>query len=359
MEQENQSQQNQEDGQGLVATLRRQLQMMREASGDNNPLLELLESFLSLFLGINDDSDAPNFDEITDPAERAAAQAEYNRSRRDRERSEHGDARESASQWTAGDVMASSGRLLELRRQLEAANGGQRIDAINPVDDDGYRITSRFGRRESPGGVGSTNHRGVDFAGRNPGDQPPIVAAMPGVVVYSGVRGGYGNMVEIMDIYGIKHRYGHLASDSVRVGQVVQQGEQIGIMGTTGNSTGVHLHYEQRDGANNARDPLPHLNLNGAAVTPASRPTAPETPERPNHTPPRAQTPTPPAAPAASPTTPAPAGNDFANIRLPELSLNSLRQGGEEFTRNADRFVRDGVSSLMAGIGNLGRARQV
>lgn len=296
MEQENQSQQNQEEGQGLVATLRRQLQMMREASGDNNPLLALLESFLSLFLGLDDNSDDPNFEDITDPAERAAAEAEYNRSRRDQERSRYGDARSSANQWTAGDVMANSGRLLELRRELEAANGGRPIRAINPVDDDGYRITSRFGRRESPGGIGSTNHAGVDFAGRNRGDMPPIVAAMPGVVVYSGVRGGYGNMVEIMDIYGVKHRYAHLDSASVRVGQRVEQGERIGVMGTTGLSTAEHLHYEQRDASNNHRNPMLHIDRNAQPVRTraGAAPQAPETPETPEQA-------VQPATPAATP----------------------------------------------------------
>jgi murein DD-endopeptidase MepM/ murein hydrolase activator NlpD len=64
------------------------------------------------------------------------------------------------------------------------------------------------------------------------------------VVSYAGVRSGYGNTVEVDHGHGFKTRYGHLSAISVTVGQQVAVGQRIGAMGSTGRSTGTHLHYE-------------------------------------------------------------------------------------------------------------------
>ena len=72
----------------------------------------------------------------------------------------------------------------------------------------------------------------------------PIHATAPGVVSFTGVRSGYGNTVELDHGRGFKTRYAHLAAISVSVGQHVAVGQRLGGMGSTGRSTGTHLHYE-------------------------------------------------------------------------------------------------------------------
>jgi murein DD-endopeptidase MepM/ murein hydrolase activator NlpD len=85
-------------------------------------------------------------------------------------------------------------------------------------------------------------HPGIDMANRN---SPPVSAASGGTVVYSGWDStGYGNRVDIDHGNGYITRYGHLANIFVGNGQKVSKGQQIGIMGTTGRSTGIHLHFE-------------------------------------------------------------------------------------------------------------------
>ncbi|EOS65546.1 peptidoglycan DD-metalloendopeptidase family protein [Oscillibacter sp. 1-3] len=117
------------------------------------------------------------------------------------------------------------------------------------------RITSRFGGRKSPGGIGSTNHQGIDIAASR---GTPVCAADGGTVTYSGWMGGYGYLVEIDHGNGYKTRYGHNSSLTVSVGQHVYKGQQIARVGSTGNSTGNHCHFEVRyNGV--ARNPLNYL----------------------------------------------------------------------------------------------------
>lgn len=84
-------------------------------------------------------------------------------------------------------------------------------------------------------------HKGIDIA--RPSNKT-IKAADNGVVISAGWDGGYGNKVEIDHGNGFRTLYGHMASINVRVGQTVSQGQSIGVMGSTGDSTGVHLHFE-------------------------------------------------------------------------------------------------------------------
>lgn len=103
------------------------------------------------------------------------------------------------------------------------------------------RSTSGFGVRFDPFNGRPALHQGQDFAAPL---NSPIHATAPGIVSFAGVRSGYGNTIEIDHGSGFKTRYAHLNAIAVRVGQRVTLGQRIGAMGSTGRSTGVHLHYE-------------------------------------------------------------------------------------------------------------------
>ncbi|MGI4876842.1 MAG: M23 family metallopeptidase [Janthinobacterium lividum] len=119
-----------------------------------------------------------------------------------------------------------------------------------------YSYTSGFGVRYDPFTGYSAMHAGVDMAG-SMGE--PIYAAATGTVVTAGRAGAYGNMVEVNHGKGLATRYGHLSAILVHVGERVKQGEVIARMGSTGRSTGTHLHFEVRiDG--HAVNPRPYLD---------------------------------------------------------------------------------------------------
>ena len=101
--------------------------------------------------------------------------------------------------------------------------------------------SSGFGVRFDPFTGRPAFHSGLDFAG---GFSTPIFSTGPGVVAFTGVRTGYGNTIEIDHGGGFKTRYAHLQAIAVGVGQRVAVGQRIGAMGSTGRSTGPHLHYE-------------------------------------------------------------------------------------------------------------------
>lgn len=110
-----------------------------------------------------------------------------------------------------------------------------------PVSTASFDKSSGFGARIDPFTGRYAFHPGIDFAG--PWGSV-VHATAPGVVVFAGNRGGYGNMVEIDHGYGIHTRYGHLSMISVRVGTRIAQGVALGRVGSTGRSTGPHVHYE-------------------------------------------------------------------------------------------------------------------
>ena len=97
----------------------------------------------------------------------------------------------------------------------------------------GYRIDPFTGRR--------TRHDGVDIAGKL---GEPVMAVAAGVVTYAGKRYGYGNLVEINHGNGFVTRYGHNSMVKVKVGQTVSKGQVVALMGSTGRSTGPHVHFE-------------------------------------------------------------------------------------------------------------------
>lgn len=114
-------------------------------------------------------------------------------------------------------------------------------------------MSSRFGRRTDPFSGRIAWHAGVDFAGKDGAD---IVSVAAGVVTWSDERHGYGHMVEINHGNGFKTRYAHCKENLVKVGDVVKKGQIIALMGSTGRSTGPHVHFE--------------VYKNGRAVDPAS-----------------------------------------------------------------------------------------
>ena len=101
-------------------------------------------------------------------------------------------------------------------------------------------ITSAFGGRESPGGIGSTDHKGIDIGVAMNSD---VAAADGGKVTYAGWNGGYGYMVRVDHGNGRVTEYAHLNGYYVQKGQSVKKGEVIALSGSTGNSTGPHLHF--------------------------------------------------------------------------------------------------------------------
>jgi murein DD-endopeptidase MepM/ murein hydrolase activator NlpD len=106
------------------------------------------------------------------------------------------------------------------------------------------KINNEFGFRRNPfGGRSYEFHPGMDIDGEK-GDT--VIAPANGTVVKAGWTGGYGNMIEIDHGNGLSTRYGHLSKIEIQVGDSIQRGQLIGLIGSTGRSTGPHLHYELR-----------------------------------------------------------------------------------------------------------------
>ncbi|PVE55910.1 peptidase M23 [Arthrobacter sp. TPD3018] len=131
--------------------------------------------------------------------------------------------------------------------------GAIAIPSVQPVQH--LQFTSNFGIRSDPFRGTAAMHAGVDIPGPV---GTPIYATADGIVDHAGRQGGYGNLVEINHGKGIATRYGHLSKILVADGARVTRGQLIALMGSTGRSTGPHLHYEVRiDG--HAVNPVPFL----------------------------------------------------------------------------------------------------
>lgn len=142
-------------------------------------------------------------------------------------------------------------------RRLDQLQGGiVAIPSAQPVQS--MSLTSNFGIRIDPFRGGRAMHAGVDIPGPY---ATPIYATADAVVGRTGWIGGYGNLIELEHGKGIQTRYGHLSSILVGPGKRIKRGDLIGLMGSTGRSTGNHLHYEVRiDGR--AVNPTPFLQTN-------------------------------------------------------------------------------------------------
>jgi murein DD-endopeptidase MepM/ murein hydrolase activator NlpD len=126
--------------------------------------------------------------------------------------------------------------------------------------------TSGYGSRIDPIQHKEIKHPGFDLAAKT---GTPVSAAAEGTVVSAGPAGTYGNLVTVRHGNGVETRYAHLSATTVKAGDHVDAGQQIGNVGTTGYSTGPHLHFEVRkDGQ--AIDPAPFLAIN--THTPRSKP---------------------------------------------------------------------------------------
>jgi murein DD-endopeptidase MepM/ murein hydrolase activator NlpD len=137
------------------------------------------------------------------------------------------------------------------------AEGAIAVPSEKPVK--AAEFTSGFGIRSDPFKGYAAKHAGIDLAAPL---GTPVYATADGIVSDAGWNsGGYGNLVKIDHGRGIETRYGHLSAILVRAGQHITRGQQIARMGSTGRSTGSHLHYEVRiDGA--AVNPIPFMKSN-------------------------------------------------------------------------------------------------
>lgn len=133
----------------------------------------------------------------------------------------------------------------KLADDLELWNGLAKLDKILPIGApvEKMRITSNFGTRNDPFTGKPSKHRGIDFAGKIGTE---LMAVAPGRVVSAGERVGYGTTVEIDHGLGFTTLYAHLSQITVARGDWVRPGTVVGLAGSTGRSTGPHLHYEIR-----------------------------------------------------------------------------------------------------------------
>ena len=155
--------------------------------------------------------------------------------------------------------MIFDSKVKELDEALDALDHlkteARRLPLANPAP--GHSVTSPFGVRTDPILGTAALHPGMDF--RAPIGMPANVTA-PGVVVKAGWNGGYGRMVEVDHGNGFSTRYGHLSEIDVTVGEKLDAGAVIGKTGSSGRSTGPHLHYEVRHNGE-AIDPLRFLTV--------------------------------------------------------------------------------------------------
>lgn len=139
-----------------------------------------------------------------------------------------------------------------------ATSGGVAIPSRTPLDN--FRMSSDYGMRTHPVLGGLRGHKGIDMAAP-PGT--PIYATADGVVGKAEWFSSYGNFISIEHGADLETRFGHLSRIAVTAGQRVRKGDLIGYVGSTGRSTGPHLHYEVRvDGT--AVDPTPYMTESGA-----------------------------------------------------------------------------------------------
>lgn len=136
-------------------------------------------------------------------------------------------------------------KLSVLETLLMSRSISERVMPSGRPVDEGW-LSSTYGKRSDPFTGKSEFHPGLDFAGKKGSE---VVAVGDGVVSWSGPKSGYGNLVEVNHGNGYVTRYGHNQKNLVKAGDTVKKGQQIALMGSTGRSTGPHVHFEVlRDG---------------------------------------------------------------------------------------------------------------
>jgi murein DD-endopeptidase MepM/ murein hydrolase activator NlpD len=148
-----------------------------------------------------------------------------------------------AAEFEPSVQLESSVSLLDT--QLDRWEALQALLKILPLSAplDQYRVASGYGPRKDPVNGRKASHRAVDFAAPM---RSSVYATAPGKIIFAGWRGRYGRMIEIDHGNGIRTRYGHLRKILVKAGQTVKHREKIGLLGSSGRSTGPHVHYEVR-----------------------------------------------------------------------------------------------------------------
>jgi len=148
-----------------------------------------------------------------------------------------------------GQVQRIDSQIAQLNTQLIAVdyllqdNTEEKNARPHMWPSEGGWLSSHFGIRTDPFTAKKANHRGIDIANRF---GSPVLAGSRGVVVYAGKLSDYGYLVEIEHGYGYRTRYGHMSAITVTVGDVVDAKQMVGRIGSSGRSTGPHLHYEVR-----------------------------------------------------------------------------------------------------------------
>jgi murein DD-endopeptidase MepM/ murein hydrolase activator NlpD len=131
-------------------------------------------------------------------------------------------------------------KLSVLESLLMSRSLSERVTPSGRPVEEGW-LSSRYGKRNDPFTGKQDFHKGLDFAGKQGSE---VIAVGDGVVSWAGKKSGYGKLIEINHGNGYTTRYGHNQSNMVKVGDTVKKGQQIALMGSTGRSTGPHVHFE-------------------------------------------------------------------------------------------------------------------
>jgi murein DD-endopeptidase MepM/ murein hydrolase activator NlpD len=176
---------------------------------------------------------------------------------RDSEREALQDAADAKLKAAAEEQAAERNAELKSLGRAAEARAGEIAKNQWHLPTEGYHLTARFGMA---GGLWSSNHTGLDFAAPS---GTPIFAVANGVITETGYDGSYGNKtVETLND-GTEIWYAHQSEIGVQVGQRVIGGQQIGAIGSTGNTTGPHVHLEVRPGGGDPVDPYQALIFHG------------------------------------------------------------------------------------------------
>lgn len=151
--------------------------------------------------------------------------------------------------------------LMQAPAEASMTDDASPVPAGWPIDHPASNVISEFGPRGRRGYL----HKGIDIKAPY---GSPVCATAPGVVVLSGVQNGYGNIVVVDHGNGYQTAYAHLRTNSVRNGDTVQRGDEVGRLGNTGRVTTHHVHYEVRHDGKPV-DPYPFIR--GDELSPAWR----------------------------------------------------------------------------------------